>query len=116
MVKRWVRGDREFATVRSHVSGNHELTISGLGTSVGTVDEGITSQDLEVKTFEDLEKLGKENVNGKIVFFNRPMDPTLYNTFSAYGQAAYQRTSGASEAAKYGAIRSDCKIINYFTR
>ncbi len=104
MVKRWVRGDREFAAVSSHVSGNHELTISGLGTSVGTSDEGITARIIEVKTFGDLEKLGKENVSGKIVFFNRPMDPTLYNTFAAYGQAVYQRTGGASEAAKYGAI------------
>jgi hypothetical protein len=104
MVKRWVRGDREFAMASSHVSGNHELTISGLGTSVGTSDEGITARIIEVKTFGDLEKLGIENVSGKIVFFNRPMDPTFYNTFAAYGQAAYQRTSGASEAAKYGAI------------
>ena len=103
MVKRWVRGDREFAKVSSHVSGNHKLTISGLGTSVGTGDKGITARVVEVQTFGDLEKLGKENVSGKIVFFNRPMDPTLFNTFEAYGQAANQRTSGASEAAKYGA-------------
>jgi hypothetical protein len=32
------------------------------------------------------------------------MDPTLINTFSAYGRAGFQRRSGASEAAKYGAV------------
>jgi carboxypeptidase Q len=103
MVKRWVRGDRETAEVISQKSGNHELTISALGTSVGTGDKGIISKVVEVKTYEDLEKLGEENVSGKIVFFNRPMDPTSYNTFHAYGEAAYQRVGGASEAAKYGA-------------
>jgi hypothetical protein len=103
MVKRWVRGDKETATVRSGISGNHELTISGLGTSVGTGKEGITGKVVEVKTFEDLEKLGNEYVSGRIIFFNRPMDPALYNTFHSYGKAADQRTRGASEAAKYGA-------------
>jgi carboxypeptidase Q len=103
MVKRWVRGNRETATVISSGSGKHDLTISALGTSVGTGDEGITSNVVEVKTYEDLARLGEENVIGKIVFFNRPMDPTYYNTFQAYGGAAYQRVGGASEASKYGA-------------
>src|SRR4030042_6377210 len=104
MVKRWVRGNREIASVNSEISGNHELTISGLGTSVGTGYEGIIGKVVEVHSFEDLEKLGLDNVKGRIVFFNRPMDPALFNTFSAYGQAADQRTQGASGAAKYGAI------------
>lgn len=103
MVKRWVRGNRETATVISGRSGQHDLTISALGTSVGTDDEGITARVVEVKSFEDLGRLGEDNVNGKIVFFNRPMDPTSYNTFYSYGQAANQRVSGASEAAKYRA-------------
>jgi carboxypeptidase Q len=104
MVKNWVRGNREIASVNSDISGNHELTISGLGASVGTGDDGISAKVVEVHSFEDLEELGTENVKGRIVFFNRPMDPSLFNTFTAYGQAADQRTQGASEAAKYGAI------------
>jgi hypothetical protein len=104
MVKRWVRGNREIASVNSEISGNHELTISGLGTSVGTGYEGIIGKVVEVHSFEDLEKLGLDNVKGRIVFFNRPMDPALFNTFSAYGQAADQRIQGASGVAKYGAI------------
>jgi carboxypeptidase Q len=103
-VKRWVRGNREFAFVHSTRTGHHKLTISALGTSVGTGDEGITGKVVEVYSFDDLEKLGSEKINNNIVFFNRPMDPALYNTFIAYSKAVDQRTSGASEAAKYGAI------------
>ena len=44
------------------------------------------------------------SVKGKIVFYNRPMDPTLINTFEAYGGSVNQRTQGAVEAAKLGAI------------
>jgi carboxypeptidase Q len=103
-VKRWVRGDREFASVNSIRTGHHEFTIAGLGTSIGTGNDGISGKVVEVHSFNDLEKLGIEKINGSIVFFNRPMDPTLYNTFQSYSQAADQRTEGASEAAKYGAI------------
>jgi len=104
MVKRWVRGNVEQASVTSSRFGYHELTISGLGTSVGTDEKGITGNILEVHSFDDLKKLGRENIEGKIVFFNRPMDPTLVNTFAAYGGAVNQRTRGAAEASKYGAI------------
>jgi hypothetical protein len=103
LVKRWMRGAIEKAFVISSRFGNYELTVCGLGTSVGTGEEGITGNVMEVHSFDDLEKLGRENIRGKIVFFNRPMDPTLINTFAAYGGAADQRTTGASEASKFGA-------------
>jgi carboxypeptidase Q len=103
MVKRWIRGPIEQAFVTSSKLGFHELTISALGTSVGTGEEGIAGNVVEVHSFGELEKLGRENIRGKIVFFNRPMDPTLINTFAAYGGAADQRTRGAAEASRYGA-------------
>lgn len=104
MVKRWVRSPVEQAFVTSSRPGFHDLTISGLGTSVGTGEKGIVGKVVEVHSFGELEKLGRQNIQDKIVFFNRPMDPTLINTFAAYGGAADQRTRGASEASKYGAI------------
>jgi carboxypeptidase Q len=104
MVKRWVRGDIEQAFATSSRFGYYELTISGLGTSVGTGEKGISGNVVEIHSFDDLKKMGREKIEGKIVFFNRPMDPTLINTFAAYGGAADQRTGGASEASKYGAI------------
>ena len=49
-------------------------------------------------------ELGEAKIKGKIVFFNRPMDPKLMDTFSAYSGASNQRGSGPTEAAKYGAV------------
>jgi carboxypeptidase Q len=43
-------------------------------------------------------------VKGKIVFFNRPLDPTKINTFEAYAGAVEQRGYGASESGKMGAV------------
>ena len=57
-----------------------------------------------MKNFDELKQLGESRVKGKIVFFNRPMDPTNINTFAAYGGAVNQRGQGASEAAKYCAV------------
>src|SRR5690554_1859065 len=64
----------------------------------------IESSCCEVKSMEELETLGKENIEGKIVFFNRPMQPDVIHTFEAYGSCANQRYSGALEASKYGAV------------
>ena len=103
MVPRWVRGGIEHARVTSSMFGSEDLSVTGLGLSVGTGEEGIVGQVIEVHGFEELEVHGKKKIEGKIVFFNRPMDPTLVNTFASYGGAAEQRTRGASKAAPYGA-------------
>lgn len=105
MVPHWVRGDVENARiVNSAKLGSIEVTICALGNSVGTGVGGIVAEVIEVKSFEELEKLGKQNIEGKIVFFNRPMDPSHITTFMAYGGAVNQRVGGASSAAKYGAL------------
>ena len=80
------------------------VNICALGGSVGTGPKGVTASVIEVKNFDELKQLGESRVKGKIVFFNRPMDPTQINTFSAYSGANNQRSQGASEAAKYGAV------------
>ena len=100
----WARGEREVANIQSGKNGIKEVPVSALGMSVGTGNAGLSAKVVEVHNFEELEKLGRKNIAGKIVFYNRPMEPTLINTFAAYGGAANQRTQGASEAAKYGAV------------
>lgn len=100
----WVRGEMERAHIQSGKKGIKEVSVTALGMSVGTGTNGLTAKVVEVQSFEELEKLGSKNIEGKIVFFNRPMDPTLINTFAAYGGAANQRTQGAAEAGKYGAV------------
>ncbi|MEI9917884.1 MAG: M20/M25/M40 family metallo-hydrolase [Bacteroidota bacterium] len=103
MVPHWVRGQKEVGRVTSKKGVTTIVNICALGGSIGTGPGGVTGQIVEVKTFDELKQLGS-SVKGKIVFFNRPMDPTKINTFTAYGGAVNQRGSGASEAARYGAV------------
>lgn len=101
-VRHWVRGDEQVVV---HINQNEkqELHVSAIGGSVGTGENGITSEVIEVYDYDELKKLGKENVEGKIVFFNHPPNPAVVYTFAAYGETVRYRSSGAVEAAKYGA-------------
>jgi hypothetical protein len=105
MVPHWVRGQKEIGRiVNSRKMGTVEVNVCALGGSIGTGPSGISAPVIEVRSFDELKQLGEKNVKGKIVFFNRAMDPTRLNTFAGYGGAVDQRGSGASEAAKYGAV------------
>ncbi|WP_337044895.1 M20/M25/M40 family metallo-hydrolase [Emticicia sp. 17c] len=103
MVPHWVRGAKEEAYIENGKS-KIKVPIVALGGSVATPAMGVKAEIIEVKTFEELKALGEAKIKGKIVLFNRPMDPTKINTFEAYAGAVGQRGNGASEAAKYGAI------------
>lgn len=117
MVPHWVRGDKEIAKVITQdpkKENTKTLAICALGGSVATPPEGISAQIIEVKNFEELKLLGKEKIQGKIVFFNHPMDPTKILTFNGYGEAVEYRWAGASEAAKYGALAAvvrSCSLL-----
>jgi carboxypeptidase Q len=104
MVPHWVRGEKEIGRIISKRAGTVTVNVCALGGSVGTGSSGISANIIEVKSFDELKTLGAKGVQGKIVFFNRPMDPTKINTFGGYGGAVDQRANGASEAAKLGAI------------
>ena len=104
MVPHWVRGDVEIGRIVKSKIGTKDVNICALGNSIGTDPGGIRARVVEVKNFEELEALGSSNIEGKIVFFNRPMDPTRINTFAAYGGSVNQRGQGASRAAQFGAI------------
>ncbi len=104
MVPHWVRGNVEAATIVSPAQiAWRSLNICALGGSVGTPPDGITAEVLEVHNAEELQALG-EKARGKIIFFNRPFDPTQIYTFRGYGGAVGQRVHGASQAAKVGAV------------
>lgn len=105
MVPHWIRGDKELAKViSSGGKGIKEVPVCALGGSVCTPGDGITAQVIEVDGIEDLEKIGKEKIQGKIVFYNKAMDPKHIETFHAYGGAVGQRWAGATEAVKFGAV------------
>jgi len=104
MVPHWVRGEKEQLRLVSSRAGTIELAVTALGNSIGTGAAGLSAEVVEVQNFEELAELGKKNVEGKIVFFNRPFDYTIINTFRAYGGAVNQRGRGAIEAGKLGAV------------
>ncbi len=105
MVPHWVRGEAEQLRIIGSKQGSYlPLAALALGGSVSTPLEGITADVVEVTAWDQLEQLGEAGIKGKIVFYNRPMDPTRIRTFEAYGAAVDQRVGGASRAAKYGAV------------
>lgn len=100
----WQRGGKDFASVVS-VNGkamNRPLAALALGNSLGS--KGLIEAELlAVANFDELEKR-KEEVKGKIVYYHSMFDPTIIQTFGAYGKMGVYRSTGASRAAKYGAI------------
>ncbi len=112
MVPKWVRGTPEFAYIESKPGITNNVPITALGGSVATPVGGIKANVIEVKSLEELAALGRDSIAGKIVFYNRPMDPVLINTFNAYSGCVDQRYRGAMEAAKYGAVAVIVRSMN----
>ena len=104
MIPKWVRGAPEYAHIESSPGNTISVPIAALGGSISTPSIGISANVIEVKNFKELKMIGRDSIRGKIIFYNRPMDPTIINTFQAYGGSVNQRTQGAIEAAKLGAI------------
>uniref|UniRef100_A0A673HZZ5 Carboxypeptidase Q n=1 Tax=Sinocyclocheilus rhinocerous TaxID=307959 RepID=A0A673HZZ5_9TELE len=93
-IPHWVRGEESAVML---LPRNHTLAILGLGSSVGTPPGGIEAEAMVVESFEELKKRASE-AKGKIVVYNQP--------FVSYGETVTYRASGASEAAKVGAVAS----------
>ncbi|WP_250432816.1 M20/M25/M40 family metallo-hydrolase [Hanstruepera flava] len=112
MVPKWVRGTKEYAFIESGSGSTTTVNICALGGSIATPFGGVKAPVIEVQDFEELKKLGRLNVAGKIVFFNRPMQPDLIQTFEAYGGCVNQRYAGAMEAGKLGAVGVIVRSMN----
>lgn len=112
MVPKWVRGAKEYAYIEAADGSTTTVPICALGGSVATKPGGLKANVIEVQGIEDLEKLGREKIEGKIVFYNRPMQANLINTFQAYGGCVDQRHAGAKEAAKFGAVGVIVRSVN----
>lgn len=111
MVPHWVRGEKETAYILDgKVKTN--VPICALGGSVGTAKAGLTAEIIEVQEIKELGELGADKVKGKIVFFNRPMNPENIETFVSYGACVDQRFAGAKEAAKLGAVGTIVRSMN----
>lgn len=112
MVPKWTRGIPEYAYIETGPGITSVTNICALGGSVATPPGGLRAEVIEVQNFEDLERYGRDRIEGKIVFFNRPMEADLINTFEAYGGCVDQRYAGAMEAAKYGAVGIVVRSMN----
>jgi hypothetical protein len=92
-VPHWVRGAESAQLLEPE---NKPLHMLGLGMSVGTPPGGITGEVVVANDFDELAKLGRAGVAGKIVLYNE--------VYKGYGQTSIYRTAGPSRAAALGAI------------
>lgn len=120
MIPHWVRGGKDTAgwmragekegsaggsgqkgTEKGRDKGS--LNILALGGSVGTGPKGLSAPVIMIRSFEELEQR-KNEIKGKIVFYNYPFNQKFVETFRAYGDAVRYRVFGAGQAARYGAV------------
>jgi hypothetical protein len=109
-VPHWVRGEErgELVEFNGMARGTtQKVVLTTLGGSIATTPSGLIGEIVVVNSFDELEKLGRKNVEGKIVLFNYKFDRKMAETGfggQAYGQATQYRGGGAIAAARYGAI------------
>ena len=114
MVPHWVRGGKDDAGWMAPgpsvsagkgpgLTARVNLDVLALGNSQGTDGKTIKAPVVLIHNFDELERR-KDELKGKIVFYNYPFNPTFVETFQAYSDAVRYRGAGASRAAKYGAV------------
>ena len=117
MVPYWVRGGKDAAVATHTGAGGKKhskpLDVIALGNSVGSKGP-VTAAVVEVGSFEELEAK-KDQLKGKIVFYNHPFNTTYVRTFEAYRDAVSYRGQGASRAARYGAVGVIIRSMSHST-
>ena len=110
MVPYWVRGGVDRT---SYQVGNDKTLLSAdviaLGNSIGGVAKG---EVIMVNSFEELDAR-KEEVKGRVVFFNYPFNPTFVKTFYSYSDAGRYRSQGPGAASKYGATGTVIRSMSH---
>ncbi|HTS25947.1 MAG TPA: M20/M25/M40 family metallo-hydrolase [Bryobacteraceae bacterium] len=99
-VPHWVRGAE---SARMLAPFDKPLHMLGLGGSIATPPGGITADVVAVADFNELDRLGRDRVQGKIVLYNQE--------FQGYGTTVTYRTNGASRAAALGAAAALVRSI-----
>ena len=116
MVPHWVRGGKDVAwaevTTKNKVA-RKTLDIVALGNSAGSM-KALKAPVIEINNFDELESK-KDQVKGKIVFYNYKFNPTFVRTFQAYSDAVRYRGQGPSRAAKYGAVGVIVRSMSHST-
>jgi len=111
-VPHWVRGEERAELVAypgQAADTVQRLAVTALGMSAATPPEGITAEVVTVRGFDELERLGRGRVAGKIVVFNQPFDQRMVeagHAEEAYGESVAYRQGGAVAASRLGAVAS----------
>lgn len=99
IVPRWSRGTAEVSITEPFPQ---PLTAVALGGSIGTHDEGIHAEVIQVPDVDTLSRMTSEQVAGRIVYFSERMQRT--QNASGYSKAVAKRNSGPAVAASKGAV------------
>jgi Zn-dependent M28 family amino/carboxypeptidase len=116
-VPHWVRGAEtaELVEYAGQVPGTtQKIVLTALGGSTATASEGLTTEVVVVNNFDELKKLGREKVAGKIVLFNEIFDKQKAAaglSFVAYGEAVRYRGAGPKAAAELGAAAALVRTV-----
>ncbi len=110
MVPHWVRGIEtgeltEWEGMAKDTT--QKIILTTLGGSVATDAKGLVAEVIVVNNYDELNALGKDKVEGKIVLFNVKFDKQmsdLNQSLAAYGQVTAYRGNGANVASRLGAV------------
>jgi carboxypeptidase Q len=109
-VPHWVRGEEQGELVEfpGMAQGTtQKVVLTALGGSIATPANGLTAEVVVVNNFDELNALGKDKVQGKIILFNHKFDREMAASgfgLDAYRLATAYRGGGAIAAAKLGAV------------
>lgn len=112
LARRWIRGAEaaELVEYPGQAPGTtQKIVLTALGGNQPTPASGITAEVIVADSFAGLERLGRENVAGRIVLFNVAFDKRkAADGFAgeAYDEAVAYRSLGAKKAAALGAVAS----------
>ena len=113
MVPHWVRGGKDEATAILPGNKKKALDIVALGNTVSTGGKYLTAPVILINSFEELDAR-KDEVKGKIVFYNYKFNPRFVETFHSYGDAVkYRGGQGTITAAKYGAVATIVRSMTH---
>lgn len=101
-VPHWVRGKERLALK----FGNEPamgVPVLSIGNTVGTDGNLLEAEIIMVNSIEEFNKLSKDQVKDKIVYFNYRFRQDLLETFEGYGDAGKYRWSAPNSASAKGA-------------
>lgn len=97
----WHRGNESLEIKFAKGEGFIKVPMTSMGNSEGTKGRRVQANILMVHSFEELKALSKEDVEGKILFFNYPFKQDFVMTFKGYSDAVKYRWQSPILAAAY---------------